>query len=68
MTEPALAGQAPICSRLIYNPSRRYEVWRFITYQFVHVNMEHIVFNTLMQLVVGLPLEMGQPGYTGTFK
>ena len=30
--------------------------------------MEHIVFNTLMQLVVGLPLEMSQPGYRGTIK
>ena len=44
------------------------KVWRFLTYQFVHVNMEHIVFNTLMQLVVGLPLEMSQPGYAGTLK
>ena len=68
VTESALAGQAPICSYLIYNPSRRYEVWRFFTYQFVHVNMEHIVFNTLMQLVVGLPLEMSQPGLDGTMK
>jgi len=68
VSESALAGQAPICSYLIYNPSRRYEVWRFFTYQFVHVNMEHIVFNTLMQLVVGLPLEMSQPGLDGTMK
>lgn len=68
VSESALAGQAPICSYLIYNPSRRYEVWRFFTYQFVHVNMEHIVFNTLMQLVVGLPLEMSQPGLGGTIK
>ena len=30
--------------------------------------MEHIVFNTLMQLVVGLPLEMSQPDYRGTIK
>ena len=45
-----LASQAPICSLLIYNPERRQEAWRFLTYQFVHVNMEHIVFNTLMQV------------------
>ena len=62
VTEKVLASQAPICSLLIYNPERRQEAWRFLTYQFVHVNMEHIVFNTLMQLVVGLPLEMSQPG------
>ena len=68
VTEKVLASQAPICSLLIYNPERRQEAWRFLTYQFVHVNMEHIVFNTLMQLVVGLPLEMSQPGYRGTIK
>ena len=68
VTEKVLASQAPICSLLIYNPERRQEAWRFLTYQFVHVNMEHIVFNTLMQLVVGLPLEMSQPGTTGTVK
>merc|ERR1719244_2433534 len=68
VSDPLLASQAPVCSLLIYNPTRRYEVWRFFTYQFVHVNMEHIVFNTLMQLVVGLPLEMSQPGLGGTIK
>ena len=68
VSEKVLASQAPICSLLIYNPERRQEAWRFLTYQFVHVNMEHIVFNTLMQLVVGLPLEMSQPGYRGTLK
>ena len=50
VTEKVLASQAPICSLLIYNPERRQEAWRFLTYQFVHVNMEHIVFNTLMQV------------------
>jgi len=44
------------------------QAWRFLTYQFVHVNTEHIVFNTLMQLVVGLPLEMSQPGTEGTLR
>ena len=85
VADPVLASQAPVCSVLIYNPTRRQEVgssrtlrhldagavcqvWRFLTYQFVHVNMEHIVFNTLMQLVVGLPLEMSQPDYRGTIK
>lgn len=68
VTDPVLSSQAPVCSLLIYNPARRHEVWRFLTYQFVHINMEHIVFNTLMQIVVGLPLEMSQPGYHGTVK
>jgi len=66
--DPSLAGQAATCSYLIYNPNLRHQAWRYVTYQFVHVNMEHIVFNTLMQLVVGLPLEMSQPGAWGTLR
>ena len=26
------SGPAPLCSPLIYNPYRRWEVWRYITY------------------------------------
>ena len=44
------------------------QAWRFLTYQFVHLNTEHIAFNTLVQLVVGLPLEMSQPGLEGTLR
>lgn len=61
-----LDSVAPHCSFLIYKPERREEVWRFFTYQFVHVGLEHIAFNILMQLVVGLPLEMAEPGWKGT--
>ena len=25
-------GPAPVCSAFIYNPYRRYQVWRYITY------------------------------------
>merc|ERR550519_3062189 len=56
----------PHCSFLIYKPERREEVWRFFTYQFVHVGLEHIAFNILMQLIVGVPLEMAEPGWKGT--
>jgi len=66
--DDSLADQAPTCSLLIYNPGKRFEVWRFLTYQFVHVNTEHIVFNILIQIIVGIPLEMSQPGMVGTFK
>jgi len=60
------ASIAPRCSYLIYKPGRREEVWRYFTYQFVHVGLEHIGFNMLMQLLVGLPLEMAEPGWKGT--
>ena len=32
----ATEGGAPLDSPLIFNPSRRYEAWRFITYMLVH--------------------------------
>ena len=43
---------------LIFNPFKKYELWRFITYMFVHVGYVHIIGNILVQLVVGIPLEM----------
>ena len=43
----------PIDSFLIYDPYRRKEAWRFVTYMFLHGNHEHIAFNCLMQLMVG---------------
>jgi len=50
--------QVPIDSVLIYNPYRRYEAWRFVTYMFVHSGFMHIIFNVLVQLMIGVPLEM----------
>ena len=41
------------CSSLIVNPVKRKEIWRFVTYMFLHANLQHIVFNLLMQLVIG---------------
>ena len=34
------------------------EVGRFVTYQFVHSGLSHLVFNVIMQLMFGLPLNM----------
>lgn len=48
----------PTCSYLIYSPHRRKEIWRFLTYMFVHSDTQHIFFNMSMQLFVGIPLEM----------
>ena len=59
---------APQCSYLIYDPSKREPVWRFLTYQFVHGGHQHIVFNMLMQLMVGLPLELSQRGWQGKLR
>lgn len=56
------------CTPLIYNPTRRREAWRFITYMFLHGNHQHIIFNCLVQLCVGIPLEMSQPGWLGSLR
>nr|CAH7712261.1 unnamed protein product [Callosobruchus chinensis] len=42
----------------IYDPWKRQEAWRFLTYMLVHIGYEHIFTNLIVQLVLGLPLEM----------
>ena len=43
-------------------------MWRFLTYQFVHVNAQHLISNMVMQLFLGVPLELSQSGWLGTLK
>lgn len=49
---------APLYSLLIYRPDRRHEIWRFVTYMLLHMGWFHLAFNLLIQLLLGLPLEM----------
>ena len=42
-----------LCSYFIYNPHKRHEVWRFVSYMFLHGSHSHIGLNMAMQLVVG---------------
>jgi hypothetical protein len=51
-------GPIPEESDLIYDPHRRYQAWRFLTYMLVHAGWTHIIFNVLIQVVLGIPLEM----------
>lgn len=51
-------GPPYVEGQLIFNPYRKWEVWRFLSYMFVHSGYFHIVFNLLIQLLLGLPLEM----------
>uniref|UniRef100_A0A914XM26 Peptidase S54 rhomboid domain-containing protein n=1 Tax=Plectus sambesii TaxID=2011161 RepID=A0A914XM26_9BILA len=46
-----------ISSPLVFSPFRQTELWRFVTYMFVHDGMAHISLNTLFQLLIGVPLE-----------
>jgi len=48
----------PVKHWLIYNPRRKYEVWRWFSYSLLHGNTTHIVLNLILMLMVGLPLEM----------
>ncbi|XP_063989164.1 rhomboid-related protein 1-like isoform X2 [Diachasmimorpha longicaudata] len=41
-----------------YQPTKRYEVWRYLTYMFVHNGTIHLVGNLLVQIMLGIPLEM----------
>ena len=45
-------------SPLIYDPWNREQVWRFVSYMFLHAGIEHILGNVFLQLLVGVPLEM----------
>ncbi|VVC24424.1 Hypothetical protein CINCED_3A023646 [Cinara cedri] len=53
----------PMASTFIYNPHRRREVWRYFTYMFVHVGNTHLVVNLIVQLLLGVPLEMVHHGW-----
>ncbi|KAL3271050.1 hypothetical protein HHI36_021550 [Cryptolaemus montrouzieri] len=53
-----LTANGVIAKWLIYDPTRRYEVWRFFTYMFVHIGYYHLVVNLIVLLVLGIPLEM----------
>ena len=45
-------------SRKLLSNFRKRELWRFLSYCLVHSSWWHLTFNLLLQLVLGLPLEM----------
>ncbi|CAG2111437.1 unnamed protein product [Medioppia subpectinata] len=52
------SGPIPIDSLFIYRPDKRDQIWRFVFYLVLHAGWIHLIFNLLVQLLVGLPLEM----------
>ena len=48
----------PTDSVFIYRPDRRLQVWRFVSYMFLHANWFHLGFNVVVQLFYGIPLEV----------
>ncbi|XP_055978877.1 rhomboid-related protein 2 [Sorex fumeus] len=49
-------------SPFTYHPLKRQEAWRFISYMLVHAGIQHILGNLIMQLLLGIPLEMVHKG------
>merc|ERR1712232_813763 len=35
----------------------RNQYWRYVTYQFTHIGLAHMLGNVIMQLIMGIPLE-----------
>ncbi|ODN04614.1 Protein rhomboid, partial [Orchesella cincta] len=56
--EISSSGPLPMDSPFVYRPDKRQEVWRFLFYMVLHAGWVHLMFNLLVQLLVGLPLEM----------
>ncbi|XP_072155997.1 rhomboid-related protein 2 isoform X1 [Bemisia tabaci] len=48
----------PVARNLIYDPHKRDEIWRYLSYMFVHIGHVHLIVNLLVQILVGVPLEM----------
>ncbi|XP_067637635.1 rhomboid-related protein 2 [Eurosta solidaginis] len=48
----------PVATLFIYNPYRRYEAWRFVSYMFVHVGLMHLFMNLVIQIFLGVALEL----------
>ncbi|XP_069056058.1 rhomboid-related protein 3 isoform X6 [Pleurodeles waltl] len=43
---------------LVYHPQLRAQVWRYVSYALMHAGIEHLGLNIVLQLLVGIPLEM----------
>ncbi|XP_059618494.1 LOW QUALITY PROTEIN: protein rhomboid [Phlebotomus argentipes] len=50
--------KGPAATLFIYNPMRRFEAWRFATYMFVHIGIMHLMMNLLVQIFLGIALEL----------
>ncbi|XP_060639975.2 rhomboid-related protein 2 isoform X2 [Anolis sagrei] len=50
-------------SPLTYRPDRRSQAWRFLSYMMLHAGIEHILGNLVLQLLLGIPLELVHKGH-----
>uniref|UniRef100_T1J9T3 Peptidase S54 rhomboid domain-containing protein n=1 Tax=Strigamia maritima TaxID=126957 RepID=T1J9T3_STRMM len=56
--ELTATGPVPIDSLFVYRPDKRTEIWRYLFYMVLHAGWIHLIFNLLVQIMIGLPLEM----------
>lgn len=43
---------------LRYNSCKRSQVWQFFSYMLIHDNLVHLLFNIIIQLILGVVLEL----------
>uniref|UniRef100_A0A1B6LK46 EF-hand domain-containing protein n=2 Tax=Graphocephala atropunctata TaxID=36148 RepID=A0A1B6LK46_9HEMI len=58
VTHTLMSTDGPVAKLFIYDPHKRMEAWRFLTYMFVHIGVIHLVVNIMVQVLLGIPLEM----------
>lgn len=51
-------SSVPIDSIFIYRPDKKHEIWRFLLYMLLHAGWFHLIFNLIVQVLIGAPLEM----------
>ncbi|CAG9770778.1 unnamed protein product [Ceutorhynchus assimilis] len=56
--DPNSPGTGPTAQHLIFDPQKRQQCWRFLTYMFVHIGSVHIITNLIIQIFLGLALEL----------
>ncbi|RZC32033.1 Rhomboid and/or EF-hand 7 domain containing protein [Asbolus verrucosus] len=56
---PKKSGKlGPLAQNSIYNPTKKGQLWRFLTYMFVHIRYLHFGINLFVQIFIGIPMEM----------
>ncbi|KAJ8681385.1 hypothetical protein QAD02_017172 [Eretmocerus hayati] len=60
ITAHCFGNEAALREWLMYDPRRRIQGWRFISYMLLHSNALHLWLNVLIQLMLATPLEVEQ--------
>ncbi|KAG5892778.1 hypothetical protein JTB14_007993 [Gonioctena quinquepunctata] len=57
-TDSTLTGSGATGRYLLWDAEKKSEFWRYVTYMFVHIGYQHIIVNLVVQILLGVPLEM----------